>query len=92
MLSADYDMLLVPGGARSMIKLAQTPAHEADRSAFVDDLKPVALLGHGVEVLVFADRAEGMTGIGALLTAARLWKQAKATWSEESLTIIPAMS
>jgi len=86
MLSADYDMLLVPGGARSMIKLAQTPHTKRIVSAFVDDLKPVALLGHGVEVLVFADRAEGMTVSGAPDSRAAL-EQAKATWSEESLTI-----
>src|ERR1700753_3738398 len=64
-LSADYDMLLVPGGARSMIKLAQTPHTKRVVSAFIDDQKPVALVGDGVEILVIADRAEGMTVTGA---------------------------
>ena len=86
MLSADYDMLLVPGGARSMIKLAQTPHTKRIVSAFVDDLKPVALIGHGVEVLVFADRAEGVTVSGAPDSRAAL-EQAKATWTEESITL-----
>jgi protease I len=86
MLSADYDMLLVPGGARSMIKLAQTPHTKRIVSAFVDDLKPVALVGHGVEVLVIADRAEGMDVTGAPESRAAL-EQAKAKWSDESLVL-----
>jgi len=84
MLSADYDMLLVPGGARSMIKLAQTPHTKRIVSAFVDDLKPVALIGHGVEVLVFADRAEGVTVTGSPESRAAL-DLAKAIWAEEPI-------
>ena len=60
-LSADFDMLLVPGGTRSLVKLAQTPHTKRIVSGFVDDQKPVALIGEGVEVLVIADRAEGVT-------------------------------
>src|SRR6202790_2617313 len=34
MLSADYDMLLVPGGTRSLVKLAQNPHTRRIVSAF----------------------------------------------------------
>jgi protease I len=61
MLSTDYDMLVVPGGARSLLKLGQTAHTKRIVSGFVDDQKPVALVGNGVEVLVLADRAQGLT-------------------------------
>jgi len=60
MLSTDYDMLVVPGGARSLVKLAQTAHTKRIVSGFVDDLKPVALVGNGIEVLALADRARGV--------------------------------
>ncbi len=81
-LSADYDMLLVPGGARSMIKLAQSPHTKRIVAAFVDDRKPVALVGHGVEVLIAADRAAGMKLTGSADSKAAL-EEAKALWSDE---------
>ena len=61
MLSADYDMLVVPGGARSLLKLSQSPHTKRIVTAFVDDQKPVALIGQGVEVLVITERAQGVT-------------------------------
>jgi protease I len=85
-LSADYDMLLVPGGARSLIKLAQTPHTKRVVSAFVDDQKPVALVGDGVEILVIADRAEGMSVTGAPQSQAAL-EGAKAQWTDEPVQI-----
>jgi protease I len=86
MLSADYDMLLVPGGARSLIKLAQTPHTKRIVSAFIDDQKPVAMIGEGVEVLVIADRAEGITVAGAPESQAAL-EGAKAVWSEDAIQL-----
>jgi protease I len=86
MLSADYDMLIVPGGARSLIKLAQTPHTKRIVSAFVDDLKPVALIGHGVEALVIADRAEALTVTGSEESRVAL-EGAKANWSEEPVLL-----
>lgn len=82
MLSADYDMLIVPGGARSLLKLSQNPHTKRIVSAFVDDLKPVALVGEGVEALVIADRAEGVRVTGAAESRAAL-EQAKAIWVDE---------
>jgi protease I len=86
MLSADYDMLLVPGGARSMTKLSQSPHTKRIVSAFIDDHKPVALAGHGVEVLVIAESAKGVTVSGAAESKDAL-EQAGAVWSDEAITI-----
>ena len=56
---------LVPGGARSVVKLAPNPHTRRIVSAFVDDQKPVAFVGQGVEVLAIVDRARGVTVAGA---------------------------
>jgi protease I len=82
MLSADYDMLLVPGGARSLVKLSQSPHTKRIVAGFVDDQKPVALIGEGVEVLTIAERAQGATVTGAEASRAPL-TEAGAVWSEE---------
>ena len=85
-LSADYDMLLVPGGARSLLKLAQTPHTKRVVTGFVDDRKPIALIGHGVEILVIAERAAGPTVTGAPESRAAI-EAAGGTWSEEPLVL-----
>jgi putative intracellular protease/amidase len=84
MLSADYDMLIVPGGARSLLKLAQTPHTKRIVAAFVDDQKPVALISHGVEVLVIADRAQGLDVTGSPESRPAL-EAAGAVWSEHPI-------
>ncbi len=86
MLSADYDMLLVPGGTRSLVKLAQTPHTKRIVSAFVDDQKPVALIGQGVEVLVISDRAHGVAVTATEDSRAAL-VEAGAVWSEEPFVV-----
>jgi protease I len=86
MLSADYDMLIVPGGGRSLIKLAQSPHTKRVVAAFIDDQKPVALVGEGVEVLAIVDRAKGLTVTGTPDSRAKL-EEAGATWSEEPLVL-----
>jgi hypothetical protein len=58
----------------------------ARAAAFIDDQKPVALIGDGVEILVIADRAEGMTVSGAEQSRAAL-EGAKAVWSEEAIQL-----
>lgn len=86
MLSADYDMLLVPGGARSLIKLGQSAHTKRIVSAFIDDRKPVALIGHGAEVLVIAERAQGIT-LAAAPDARAALEAAGATLSDEPLVV-----
>ena len=84
MLSADYDMLLVPGGTRSLLKLSQNPHTKRVVPAFIDDHKPVALIGEGVEVLVLAERATGVTVTGGAESRAAL-EAAGAIWSDEAV-------
>jgi protease I len=86
MLSADYDMLLVPGGARSLIKLGQSAHTKRIVSAFIDDQKPVALIGHGAEVLVIAERAQGVT-VSAAPDARAALEAAGATLSDEAILV-----
>jgi len=85
-LSADYDMLLVPGGARSMIKLSQNPHVKRIVSGFVDDQKPVALIGQGVEVLITAERAKGIS-LSVVAESREALAAAGATIVEEPITL-----
>jgi putative intracellular protease/amidase len=86
MFSADFDMLVVPGGERSIAKLSLNPHTKRIVSAFIDDLKPVALLGNAVEILVTADRSGGVQVSGAPESRAAL-EAANAIWSEEPVTV-----
>lgn len=58
-LGADFDMLLLPGGKRSIAKLAQTQHTARIVKSFFDAGKPVAAIGDGVGVLALAEKAEG---------------------------------
>jgi len=51
MLAADYDMLLVPGGARHVSKLKDNPHTKRIVGSFIDAGKPVASIGDGVGLL-----------------------------------------
>ena len=84
MLSADYDMLFVPGGARSAIKLGQSAHTKRIVAAFIDDRKPTALIGHGVEALVIAERAQGIV-VAAPAESRAAVEAAGATISEEPI-------
>jgi putative intracellular protease/amidase len=65
MLAADFDMLVLPGGKRSIDKLRETAHTRRVISGFMDGRKPVAALSHGIELLAFADRVRGRTLTGA---------------------------
>lgn len=58
-LAADYSMLVVPAGQRSMEKLKLTAHTRRFLNGFIDTGKPLALFGGAAELLVFAERAEG---------------------------------
>lgn len=57
MLAADYDMLLVPGGARHVSKLKDNPHTRRIVGSFLDGGKPVAAIGDGV--LLLATKLKG---------------------------------
>lgn len=60
-LSADFDMLIVPDGARSILKLSGTAHSKRIVRGFLDADKPVALKGAAVELLSLSERAQGRT-------------------------------
>ncbi|MFZ4762910.1 MAG: DJ-1/PfpI family protein [Alphaproteobacteria bacterium] len=56
MLSVDYDMAFLPGGARGVEKLMANPHTRRIVSTFIDAAKPVAAWAEGVQLLVTANR------------------------------------
>jgi putative intracellular protease/amidase len=60
-LAADFDALLLPGGRRSIEKLAGNPHTLRILRGFVDGGKPIAALGHAPLLLAAAERAAGRT-------------------------------
>lgn len=63
-LAADYDMLIVPGGQRSIDKLKLTAHTRRFVGGFVNMNKPVAFFEEAVDLLIFAERAHGLTVTG----------------------------
>ncbi len=60
-LAADFDVLIVPGGERSILKLKQSLHTRRLVTHFIDAGKPVAAIGAALELLVLADRLRGKT-------------------------------
>lgn len=60
-LAADFDLLVLPGGDRSVAKLANNPHTRRIIGSFMDAGKGVAAIGKGVELLAVAERAKGRT-------------------------------
>ncbi len=58
-LAADYDMLVVPGGRRSIDKLKLTAHTGRFMGGFLGAGKPVAIFGSALELLVFFEKAPG---------------------------------
>lgn len=58
-LAADYAMLVIPGGRRSIEKLKLTAHTRRFIGGFVDAGKPVAFYDDSIELLAFAERASG---------------------------------
>lgn len=85
-LAADYDMLIVPGGQRSIDKLKMTAHTRRFVGGFVDAGKPAALFEEAVGLLLFAGRAEGhtITGPESLCSEA---EGAGASWADEEYVI-----
>ena len=55
-LAADFDMLILPGGERSVAKLAANPHIRRIVSSFMDGGKPVAAIDDGVSLLAVAQK------------------------------------
>lgn len=85
-LGADYDMLIVPGGARSIEKLKLTAHTKRFISSFMASGKPVAVFGDAVSVIAFAGCATGRTVAGPEEIADSMM-QSGFVWTEEPLWI-----
>ena len=56
---SDFDMLVLPGGERSVAKLRQNPHTKRIISHFMDANKQISAIGHAAELLVVAERVKG---------------------------------
>lgn len=83
-LAADFDLLVLPGGDRSVAKLASNPHTRRIIGSFMDAGKGVAAFGKGVELLAVADRVKGRDVTGAE-SAKEALEAAGAKWSEETI-------
>ncbi len=82
-LGADYDMLVLPGGQRSMDKLMMTAHTKRFVSSFMDSEKPIAVMGDALNLLVMTDNIKGRT-VNGPLTMIDMIVQAGAGWSDEA--------
>lgn len=85
-LAADYSMLLIPGGQRSLDKLKQTAHTQRFVKGFLSMGKPVALYGDAVQMLAHVGLASGRSVTGAAGQETGL-TAAGATWSPEAIVL-----
>ena len=80
-LAADFDILLIPGGQRSIEKLKLTAHTKRFINGFMNAAKPVIAFDEALDLLVFCEKVQGrtITGPDALRPAA---EAAGAQWSE----------
>lgn len=58
-LAVDYDMLVVPGGQRSVEKLKLTAHTKRFVGGFISANKPLAVMGEALDLLLFAEQVAG---------------------------------
>lgn len=81
-LGADYTMLVIPGGTRSIAKLKLTAHTKRFIGSFMATGKPVAVFSDALDIMVFTDNVRGrtVTGPGDFRDLA---VQAGAEWSDK---------
>lgn len=89
-LGADFDILMVPGGQRSLDKLKTTAHTRRFVNSFITAGKPVALFHEAIDLLVYAEQAAGRTVSGPE-TMKEAIVQAGAVWAEQSPVIDGAL-
>lgn len=85
-LAADYSVLVIPGGQKSIDKLKLTAHTKRFISGFVDAGKPIAVMGDAIDLLVFVEKVAGRTVGGEVLVKDSA-EQAGASWSEDRIVI-----
>ncbi len=83
-LGADYAMLVIPGGTRSMDKLKLTAHTKRFISSFIAAGKPVAVCGDAINILVYTDNIRGRTVTGPDRLQ-DIVKQAGGQWSDDKM-------
>ena len=81
-LAIDYDGLVIPGGQRSVEKMAEDPHAVRVLKAFMRASMPVALTGDAVGLLVVAESAAARSVTGAP-SLREIMTTAGATWQDE---------
>lgn len=89
-LGVDYDALVIPGGQRSLEKLRLTAHTRRFIGSFMGAMKPVAVMGDGLALMVFAEQLNGKTVSGPEALEATAIK-AGATWSQEAVAMDGAL-
>lgn len=85
-LAADYDMLVLIGGERSIAKLTQNPHTKRVINSFSNGHRPIATMAEGAELLAHADRAEGFE-FSITENSAETMQEANAEISDEAICI-----
>jgi protease I len=85
-LAIDYDGLIVPGGIRSIDKMADDPHAKRVLRAFLRADMPVALVGDGVKLMVATEDATGRSITGSDEVRDVL-VEAGADWRDESVVV-----
>ncbi len=85
-LAADFDALVVPGGPRSIEKLAGSAHSKRLTRGFVDGGKPIVLQGHAVTLLTLAERAAGRS-VAAADDISEAMQTAGATTSADAVVV-----
>lgn len=85
-LGSDYDMLLLPGGERSIAKLQQSAHTRRIVGHFLDAGKPIAAIDQGIQLLAIPGKVRGRTLV-SLEGQAETLTAAGAQLSEETLVV-----
>lgn len=85
-LGADFSMLIIPGGQRSVDKLKLTAHTRRFIGSFLDSHKPVVAFDQAVELLVFSQRMTGRTVTGPANCQADV-EGAGGVWAKDAYVI-----
>jgi len=89
-LAADFTAIIVPGGKRSIDKLAANPHARRIMTGFIDAEKPMVMFGHAPQLLATFERAAGRK-VSAHGDVAEALTIAAATVAEEETTVSGSM-
>ena len=85
-LGSDYDMLVLPGGERSVAKLQNSAHTKRIVGHFLDAGKPIAAIDQGIQLLAIPGKLNGRTVVSVEAFAEEL-TAAGATLSDEAVVV-----